>query len=763
MDALKLRGQCPHAQFKAESNRFETYVSLSTCISSSSDCPECKLLLQVVENFKPDWIEDKKLDDGLIYITYLGGPVTIGLLGPFHDSFIISAYDHPKAHHRTTLCQSLDIIPDSGSDRAFDRATKWLSYCLSHNEKCCSPSSTYIPRRLLYLGSGGKSHDPILFEPMEPVPYVCLSYCWGSDVEGVLKTTTETLETHYHGIPLSSLPRTIYDAVIFCQGLKLQYLWVDSLCIVQDDRESWLVDSSQMSEIYSNALITLAIEEPASCKDGFLGKQLFGSEWQQRVVAHIGPEAGGPGKAVFIQPSTSQSSDGTQRCSLNQRGWCLQESILSKRRLCFDGNEMTWECAHRKICECGHASWVTRSMEFAQLGYSLRPPTSKLRQSKPFELCRTVVEEYSNRHLTEEGDKLVAVSALAKLILENFKNSDGNPHTYLAGLWKEEFLYDITWSVVSSEDHKYRRRLTPQYRSPTWSWASLDGPICWKFRESVLGWKYRPKLLTDCKIDDVVSVSVLTSDPTGPVSSAHARITGQLAHVSKDGFQQAEVFLDRPDEFALCAETEEDQGPHRRPVSWLPWNGKNQDKLESLDINASYTLLRLFTYIGFTGRPSGPKSKKPMVMGPEIWFLVLKTSPALNGAYKRVGVGKWTRNSGEWDSKEEYCPLFQGCETRSIKDRLARVGSLSINFMATLYCTAYRLNSEPPVFNRSTIQLFCKLLHFYLSLFESLNIHLFARLGYSSIRYEDLKPLVWIFRIRLSWRSERGGVQLTST
>ncbi|KAH8593145.1 heterokaryon incompatibility protein-domain-containing protein [Bisporella sp. PMI_857] len=630
---------CPHAQFVENPNRFGAYEPLSTYISSSSGCSECELLLRVVENYKPGWIEEKKLDDGLIYILHEGGPVLISLL---------------------LLRQSLAIIPDSGSEPAFDRATKWLSHCLSHDENCGPHGSTYAPRRLLNLGLGVESHDPILFEPTEPVPYVCLSYCWGTDIKDVLTTTTKTLKTHYRGIRLSSLPRTIYDAVIFCRGLKLQYLWVDSLCIVQDDRESWLGDSAQMREIYSNALITLAIEEPASCKTGFLGKQRFGSEWQQKLVTLVSPEAGGPGKALFIRPPTSQSPDGAQRCSLDKRGWCLQESILSKRRLCFDGNEMTWECAHRTICECGHTSWVPRSMDFAQLGHSLRPQLDNLRQNNPFGHWRDIVEEYSNRSLTEAGDKLIAVSALAKLIHENFKNSEGEPHTYLAGLWKEEFLYDITWSVVPPEGHSYKHKSIPQFRAPTWSWAYLDAPVEYKYRKSISGWKYKPKLVPDCRIDAVVSVPVVASDPTGPVLSAYAQITAPLVPVCRGGLQQASVLLDRPDEISHCEERE-DQDPCRRQCCW---NGERNDELQSF--NAPYYLLRLFTFVGFTGRRSYG-SDKMMVMGPEIWFLVLKSSSVVKGAYERVGVGEWNRQSGEWDAGEEYCPLFQGCKTRSVK------------------------------------------------------------------------------------------------
>jgi hypothetical protein len=547
----------------------------------------------------------------------------------------------------------LDIIPDSGSDRAFDRATKWLSHCLSHDEKCGNTVSTYMPRRLLNLGLSTDNQDLILFEPTKPVPYACLSYCWGPETDDVLKTTTRTLKTHYQGIRLSSLPKTIHDAVIFCRGLKLQYLWVDSLCIVQDDVRSWLVDSAQMHEIYSNALLTLAIEEPASCKTGFLGKQQFGPEWQQKLVIEDLPEARGSGKVFFIRSSISHLPH-VPRCSLDQRGWCLQESILSKRRLCFDGNEMTWECAHRRICECGYTYWVQRPIDFVQLGYLLKQPSQNT-----FGLWRQLVEEYSARHLTDDGDKLVAISALAKLFHSVFRNSKGEPPTYLAGVWREDFLYDITWSVDQSENHSYPRKLASQYRAPTWSWASVDMPVQYKPGKNIFLPKHRAKRLLDCNIDDVVSVPFLASDPTGPVSSAYAQVTAQLACVCKEGLQQAtDIYPDRPDEFYRWGEA---QTPCRRQCCR---NSEGQDELQSLRVNASYYLLRLFTYV--SSRRVIP-STRMNYMDPEIWFLILKDSSIVEGAYERIGIGYWPPYSGEWDPNATYCPLFQGCKTRSIK------------------------------------------------------------------------------------------------
>jgi hypothetical protein len=173
------------------------------------------------------------------------------------------------------------------------------------------------------------------------------------------------------------------------------------------------------------------------------------------------------------------------------------------------------------------------------------------------------------------------------------------------------------------------------------------------FRKEISLWKYDPELLQDCKIGAVVSVPVVASDHTGPVLSACAQITAPLVPVCSGGLQQASVSLGRPNDFPHCEERD-DQDPCRRQCCW---NGEGNDELQLF--NAPYYILRLFIYVGF--------ARCAKVMGLEIWFLVLKDSSVVKGAYKRVGVGTWNRGPGEWNRGEEYCPLFQGCKTRSIK------------------------------------------------------------------------------------------------
>jgi hypothetical protein len=244
---------------------------------------------------------------------------------------------------------SLKIVSDSRSEAAFDRAAKWLSHCLDQDSSCKPPNSTFKPRRLLNVGSSENAFQMFLYEPKDPLFYVCLSYCWGSDSDDVFKTTKTNLRSHYNGIQFSSLPQTLRDGVIVCRKLEITSLWVDSLCIIQDDvDDDWLLESSQMLDIYANSHFTIIAREPASCKVGFLGGQRYGSaEWQRQSYAEI-PDNHGP--QVFIRAGRVNFG----ACSLDKRGWCFQEGIMPNRKLIFDSNEMAWECSRRRICECGH-------------------------------------------------------------------------------------------------------------------------------------------------------------------------------------------------------------------------------------------------------------------------------------------------------------------------------------------------------------------------------------------------------------------------
>jgi hypothetical protein len=173
---------------------------------------------------------------------------------------------------KSIIKQSLDIAPESGSRAALDRAKQWLSLCVDKDDVCRVPQPDFRPHRLININDTCDGSSTLkLYEAQKPVPYACLSYCWGTDLDGVLRTTTRNTLSHYKAIEFEELPKTIRDAVTVCKGLSINNLWVDSICIIQDDVEDWLRESPQMLDIYQNSLVTIYATDSDSCKSGFLG------------------------------------------------------------------------------------------------------------------------------------------------------------------------------------------------------------------------------------------------------------------------------------------------------------------------------------------------------------------------------------------------------------------------------------------------------------------------------------------------------------
>jgi hypothetical protein len=101
--------------------------------------------------------------------------------------------------------------------------------------------------------------------------YVALSYCWGTSL--TYKTITGRLESHRRGIDFAQLPRTLQDAIMMTRYLDLRYIWIDCLCIIQDDKLDWEREAGNMASIYSNSYLTIAAARAHHSAEGFLGSR----------------------------------------------------------------------------------------------------------------------------------------------------------------------------------------------------------------------------------------------------------------------------------------------------------------------------------------------------------------------------------------------------------------------------------------------------------------------------------------------------------
>jgi hypothetical protein len=574
-----------------------------------------------------------------------------------------------------------------------------------------------------------------LYEPESPATYACLSYCWGADLEGVLKTTKENLLQQLEGIDIASLPKTIADAVTVCRGLNIANLWVDSLCIIQDDLDDWLSQSSQMLDIYAKSYVTIYAKEASSCKLGFLGPQRYGDRrWQRPIKTPVPPELALPGDEFYIRDNTCyserptsppdthgnpspnrtinlgddefivQSNDESHSeeptFPLDTRGWCLQENLLPNRKLFYDGNEMSWECCTRRICECGHWTkmdldpWNSETLLSFKDMLGLAKISSSNRHTRqgktyPLEHWEEIVMAYSRRNLTMFEDKLTAISGLAKLFAQATE-AVGEKDPYHGGLWASRFITGLSWQTSGA-------KRPVEYSAPTWSWASVDGPIT-RFKDGPMCYpdrvKYRRKHV---RIDEVVCEPVLPSDKLGRIKGGYAIVTGPVVEVelvtlgegwdsSRAGWlvgfpdlpfsyegnismvrsrnlQSCEVHLDFETGPVLQGESKQSTCWANRACS----DGCCKSSFPAGSNNASgsdaergkYACLRLFNSYGHSDEPV------------ETCFLVLQKRRSGDASvYNRVGIGfsgfgpKQYPGGKVW---EDHCPLFEGCKVETVK------------------------------------------------------------------------------------------------
>jgi hypothetical protein len=259
--------------------------------------------------------------------------------------------------------------------------------------------------------------------------YFTLSHVWGNDK--FLTLTSTNMESFKTGLPICNLRKSFQDAIAMTRRLHIQYLWIDSLCILQDSNYDWQLEASTMEKVYSNGLCNLAACNGADEKSGF---------FRQR-----NPVAGGPFSILW------NWSDGIEKLNifydwsntvkdhtpLNARGWVMQERLLSPRTMFFSTFPF-WECREMMTCE----AYPLKEFSDMYEGLAVMDKLNVDHFRDP-EISNTawngVISTYSRCSLTVESDKLIALCGIAKRV--------GALHggEYLAGIWSRNLLTGLLW------------------------------------------------------------------------------------------------------------------------------------------------------------------------------------------------------------------------------------------------------------------------------------------------------------------------------
>ncbi|KAI0886003.1 heterokaryon incompatibility protein-domain-containing protein [Annulohypoxylon maeteangense] len=383
------------------------------------------------------------------------------------------------------------VASTSRSTQCLSFAKAALNQCLSKHNCGQSTTDPILPTRVLDLGP--PSSTTISLKLLEPTPgtrarYAALSHCWGPHAKR-LETKLATLSSLKSNIPWTDLPPTFQDAVTTTRFLGLRYVWIDSLCIIQDSPADWDIESSRMASVYRDASVTIAAVSSSSSDESFLKPR--NAIFQARLLplmlsradrALPAEELGlvvpgtSPFYALGVRPLAVHNMDGP----LSERAWTFQEEKLSSRILRFGDAELSFECRRGVACECDMygaeydnsteapsgpplhglaalnlASETAGSGEEGAEGEGQERRVGRLPpQLDPFLAWQDRVTEYSKRKLTFASDKLPALAGLAT-ICHAITQSE-----YVAGLWRDHFVLDLLWHPAGP------RNLAPEPENP---------------------------------------------------------------------------------------------------------------------------------------------------------------------------------------------------------------------------------------------------------------------------------------------------------
>ncbi|KAF2189976.1 HET-domain-containing protein [Zopfia rhizophila CBS 207.26] len=358
---------------------------------------------------------------------------------------------------------SFPVLPEAESPARFALLRAWLRWCdKSHDcNNHDAKSETALPTRLLYVGN--PNPDVLsLYCPKEndKVKYIALSHCWGKltkERKREFCTTNDNIKTRLNGFSFLILPKTFRDAVRVTRELGIQYLWIDSLCIIQWNQKDWKHEATRMEGVFASAYCTIAATSAVDSEAGFLKRNVS----NECILAQAAS-----GRQFYICADTDGSNnhvdiddfnDHVEKAPLNTRAWVMQERVLSRRTIHFSDKQMYWECGEGVYCEN-----LTRLESYFRKKFFMG-------DRRTMEFIHFLSEAYSKRHLTEDTDRCVAISGLEARIAR----ARGCQSRY--GIFQDFLHRNLLWQRSGHKKTKwigYEPGIIP-----SWSWMAYDGGI----------------------------------------------------------------------------------------------------------------------------------------------------------------------------------------------------------------------------------------------------------------------------------------------
>jgi hypothetical protein len=434
----------------------------------------------------------------------------------------------------STVSSNPPLLSDStGSADTLGLVQTWIKDCLENHDKCRNLSlQKWRPTRLLKIDSPYPEYISLDVASKEsPLaefePYMTLSHCWGNSQ--LMKLTMDTHADLPKGIPLSKLPKTFQDAVCITRFLGCNYIWIDSLCIVQTSKLDWVHESSLMGMVYSNALCNIGAAASSSSDGGCFRER---NPILQDDTVSISDS--NTYRRIYNRYAVSDHFDGSP---LLQRGWVVQERIMSRRFIHFGAEQVFWDCRELFASEVyprGIPNVV--AMKPSGITIKLKIPSFHLvedsNKKRMHHFWLDIVAHYSGCGITMERDKLVAISGIAK------RTKDVLEEEYHAGLWASKLPFDLSWFVRESGKVI---PLPASYQAPSWSWASVNAAVIIPY--------YNYGNYGELALVKEVKITLSSENLTGEVSAGYIRLRGMLKTIV---FKQRMSEIDNKTYDSIC-------------------------------------------------------------------------------------------------------------------------------------------------------------------------------------------------------------------
>ncbi|KAH0541569.1 hypothetical protein FGG08_003981 [Glutinoglossum americanum] len=358
----------------------------------------------------------------------------------------------PKIANLATLA-SCSI--STSSEATWQLVMGLIEECIHSHDNCKEQGNfkSVLPTRLLNVDDPQRPRVVVTATDSVEGPYLALSYCWGGT--SGFKMTTSTFDTLKSGVPLRNLSKTIQDAIQITRKLGFRWLWVDSLCIIQDSTDDWIRESASMVDVYQNCFVTIAALGAPDSDSGLFGQR---DPLMNKGCWMLNQKRG----AIYAHSSQLLHYYFVARfeqSALHKRGWVMQERLLSPRTLNF-GTSFAWECREKLFDEfstgiqAGTPSMKGEFMTIDPLDVDF------------YHFWHEMLYQYSKAGLSVGSDRLIALTGVIQAIERRtgWKN--------IAGLWEPAMVQQLLWQATNPTS-----RAQPATSAPTWSWVDTDGGI----------------------------------------------------------------------------------------------------------------------------------------------------------------------------------------------------------------------------------------------------------------------------------------------